>query len=592
MKNNKIIRAIGGIDDELIERAAPKNKKIRNRFVPWLKWVMPVAACLIVAVVIIIVPLLNNNGNNFILNLSSGNVSVRYADKLPNLPSVSNMLIYLTEDELFHKYDTDIFSGTIKEIRNIEIDFNGHTDYRAFAKIKVDDVIRGDIKSGDIVSVLLPVPINVKGLWVEDTDVISQMKAGMSGIFMPLKYDESHYREEAGAKLYFVDIAKYGLLDGERYVFLDTPKNLVFAQWAYESIANATTLYEVKQYINVMLERDRQDFEPMYIGLPVDNFNLAELHNSIEADRRAYSKLSDFFSQYNGVPDMFVFAKVIDTEQIDETPRYSASNNIRQNSSVEILSVIWNRDGSTLETISVTQYLFGGCCADEPTNLLRKGGVYLLPLTYWEQTDTWRIVDDLDVLFEVDDKGRVWSHSKYEDFKRFDGKDANILLEAITAFTSDENFSAAVSRFGLIVRSNWAILMEATFVSVIPMEDKWDNNCYENTFIVDNIISTAENLKQPDTGDEIQLISYSSLTSIHLEQGGWYLIFCAPYEDGAQIDTESIAKINDDGTISEIFTPDDYRRYHRAFEGYNGYTVEQMQKEAERAKAWNESHVK
>lgn len=131
---------------------------------------------------------------------------ISYADKLPDLPSVSNTLAYLTEDELFHSYNTDIFSGTIKEIRNIEIDFNGHADYRAFAKIEVADVIRGEIMPGEIASILLPAPINVKGLWVEDTDVISHMAIGTSGIFMPLKYDESHYREEAGVKLYFIDI--------------------------------------------------------------------------------------------------------------------------------------------------------------------------------------------------------------------------------------------------------------------------------------------------------------------------------------------------------------------------------------------------
>ena len=398
MNNNKIIRTIGGIDDELIERAALKNKKPRNKFTLWLKWILPAAACLIIAVVIT-VPILNNN------------------------------------------------------------------------------------------------------------------------------------------------------------------------------------------------EFDKQDFEPLFIGLPVDNFSLADLHTNNMDYRMAYSKLNDFFTQYNSVPDMFVFVRVIDTEQIDETPSYSASSRIRQNSSVQILSTVWSRDSSTPETLSVTQYLSGGCCADEPTNLLREGGVYLLPLSYGVNSNTWHIGGDLDVLFEVDDKGRVWSHSAYDGFKQFDGEDVNILLEAITTFTSDENFSAAVSRFGLIVRGNWAILMETTFLSVIPAEDRYDNDCYINTFIVDNILSSAaERLSHPAGGDEIEAKSYTTLTSIHLEQSERYLIFYAPDEyGGTQIDTEIIAKINDDDTITELFVAYDY---HRAFEGYNGYTVEQMKEEAERAKAWHEAHVK
>ena len=336
-----------------------------------------------------------------------------------------------------------------------------------------------------------------------------------------------------------------------------------------------------------------QDFEPLFIGLPVDNFSLADLHTDAYVDRFGYSKLSDFFSQYNGVPDIFVFVRVLDTEQIEEKNRYSVNSIVRQNSSVEILSIIWSRDGSATETLSVTQYLFGGCCLDEPTNLLREDGVYLLPLTYWEYTNTWRIVDDLDVLFEVDDKGRVWSHSSYEGFNRFDGEDVRVLLEAIAVYTSDENLSAAISRFGLSVRSEWSMLMEVTYLSATSGKDSFGNDYYGNTFSVDNILSTgAERLPHPVVSEEIKALSYDRITQIHLEIGGRYLIFYPLDEYGGepQIGTGSIAKINDDGTITELFTPPNYS--HRAFEGYNGYTVEQMKEEAERAKAWHERHVK
>ncbi|MCL2604446.1 MAG: hypothetical protein FWD90_08200 [Defluviitaleaceae bacterium] len=44
MKNNKIARLIGGIDNEFVERAAPRTKAVRKR-TAWIKWVMPAAAC-------------------------------------------------------------------------------------------------------------------------------------------------------------------------------------------------------------------------------------------------------------------------------------------------------------------------------------------------------------------------------------------------------------------------------------------------------------------------------------------------------------------------------------------------------------------
>jgi len=135
------------------------------------------------------------------------------------------------------------------------------------------------------------------------------------------------------------------------------------------------------------------------------------------------------------------------------------------------------------------------------------------------------------------------------------------------------------------------IKTEVTHLSVTSGKDKWGNDCYEHIFSVNSILSTAaENLPHPAVGDEIKAISYDRITQIHLEQGGRYLIFYAPGDDGPHIEPGDIAKINDDGTITEIFTPPNYS--HRAFEGYNSYTVEQMKEEAERAKTWHETHVK
>ena len=55
MSNTALLRAIGGVGDDLIERAAPINKAVRSKTVPWtmpwFKWAVPAAACLALVII-------------------------------------------------------------------------------------------------------------------------------------------------------------------------------------------------------------------------------------------------------------------------------------------------------------------------------------------------------------------------------------------------------------------------------------------------------------------------------------------------------------------------------------------------------------
>jgi hypothetical protein len=51
VKDTRYLRAIGDIDDKLVERAAGKRIVMQITFMPWLKRLAPVAACLAVALV-------------------------------------------------------------------------------------------------------------------------------------------------------------------------------------------------------------------------------------------------------------------------------------------------------------------------------------------------------------------------------------------------------------------------------------------------------------------------------------------------------------------------------------------------------------
>ena len=73
---------------------------------------------------------------------------------------------------------------------------------------------------------------------------------------MPIFYnDENSIWKQNNACLVKKDIAEYGFLDGLQYAFLETESGLVFSQETYESIADVTTLNEVEEYIQTMLQK-------------------------------------------------------------------------------------------------------------------------------------------------------------------------------------------------------------------------------------------------------------------------------------------------------------------------------------------------
>lgn len=242
-------KEIGFIDEKYIQEAdIIMGKSILKK--TWIK-IATTAACFVLILGIGIL-LAYNQGDTIKLTDASNKVSAKYVNNVPAIITTGD-LVELSEKELFSKYDTAIFKGRILKVDNIQIDMNGQKEYRAVAQIKVEKVYRGDFKTEDTLSILLPCPIN-GGVWVEDTETVSSMKVGMTGIFMPIKYTEKSYYEANGAKLALKDIADYGFADGERYAFLEKDNNLIFAKWAYKSIEKATTLEEIEVYIEKMVK--------------------------------------------------------------------------------------------------------------------------------------------------------------------------------------------------------------------------------------------------------------------------------------------------------------------------------------------------
>ena len=244
MTNEKLYEVIGNINETHVANAKAQKKHTHNA---WTKW-GAIAACLVLTLVA--VPMIKTQEKISLTDASSG-VTVKYTEDIPNFYSFGK-LVALSEEELFAK-DTEIFKGTIVSIDNIVLDFNGIEQYRAIAKITIENVYRGSAQINKTVSVLLPGPVN-EDLKMEDTETVSAMREGMTGIFMPITYDETSVWQINDSTLALKDIADYGFSAGSRYAFLETDNGVVFAKSAYPSIADVTTLAEIEEYVIRMIK--------------------------------------------------------------------------------------------------------------------------------------------------------------------------------------------------------------------------------------------------------------------------------------------------------------------------------------------------
>lgn len=241
MKNDQILRLLGEVDDRYIEESMMIERKPYQR----LKW----GAGLLIAVAAGFMLFTSNVWNERIpLSTDSTANSVHIVDQSKVTSDISGEnMMDMTEDELFSKWNPVVVRGTVTDIRHIEIDFNGETEYQSLITIHVSNVYRGDEQIGRDLIVRADA-IKETGQ-TTDASVISQVKQGMEGIFMPIPYDDEFVWEQNEATLRLKDIADYGFPDGERYLFLDTPNGLLFERDAYPSLQGLDSLDEVEDWM-------------------------------------------------------------------------------------------------------------------------------------------------------------------------------------------------------------------------------------------------------------------------------------------------------------------------------------------------------
>lgn len=192
---------------------------------------------------------LNQKGNGEVLYAKDG-VTITAVNEVPEMPSNAGMsTMIFNEEEVFTMFDTVAFMGTVKDVKNISMDFNGLKHYRALATIEVEKVYDGDLTVGETISTMLPGPVDTGNVMGADFNITRAMRPGERGIFMPLIYSSDEVWEENGKVLQMKDFARYAIIDTVRFAFVETEEEILFERGTFPGIKDAKTLEEVEAYI-------------------------------------------------------------------------------------------------------------------------------------------------------------------------------------------------------------------------------------------------------------------------------------------------------------------------------------------------------
>ena len=162
-------------------------------------------------------------------------------------------------------------------------------------------------------------------------------------------------------------------------------------------------------------------------GLPAENYILQEQTDANRIVFRTLQELADSADAFIIVPSVREVAPDGDNMQTSIAEYAGTIGDVIRTRQWDDYTI------STGSRILIRQSLIGGCTMDEPNNLLRLGGVYLLPVKFDPYLGAYEVVGDLDVLFELDDKGLIISHSQFSELNKYDGKPFSVLLNDVMA---------------------------------------------------------------------------------------------------------------------------------------------------------------
>lgn len=314
------------------------------------------------------------------------------------------------------------------------------------------------------------------------------------------------------------------------------------------------------------------------IGLPCENFSLADTQSGgAMFDREVFY---DFETMLQFGTEYFAVVRIIDTRTEDS--RYKSGFDY-QISEAYVIENIYNDCG--VDRIQITQSIIENHFCLGTTNLLREGGLYLLPLKH--EYNRWFVVGVMDVLFEVDDKGIVWSHSGFETFNRYDGMSVESLISELKELFADEDYMLANSSFGSALRS--ITLADVTIVDRSDkIKDDYGFECYEYSYTVVEVLSYPEygvsSIKEKETG---KFKVYADMIDEYsFVLGERYLLFLSEYEREVCVNSFMSAKIKDDKIVTPKAEGNKKDFTKNIFEPYDGYKLSELRDIIARIKAW------
>ena len=319
-------------------------------------------------------------------------------------------------------------------------------------------------------------------------------------------------------------------------------------------------------------------------GLPVENFSLANVENGGAMMSRI--AFMNFGAMFEWGADCFAVVKVYDVESTKSNESHSFNEQI---SNAAVLQAIYGcEDFAESIHIQIGQSIIENHFCLGTTNLLRKGGVYLLPLK--QADDKWYIIGDMDVLFEIDDKGRVWSHSDFEDFKRHDGKSIETFIEDLQNMFSDEDFTLANSPFAGTLRG-WTLADIKVTSAKKAATDRSGQPCFRYEFAVNEIFSDPNHENSTPLGKTGRITVYADEPDpIEFIDGNRYLICLDRYEGEIYVNSRMIAEIGNDDTITVIPSYDNSAYLGASiFTPYNGYKISDIRGMVLRIEEWHEA---
>lgn len=214
----EISSALASLDDDLIEECAEMHlryKALRQTRRRAFSFAFTACICIMLAVALLlpgalypVIPLSN----------AQGNVNARYVPGFAVKSfDTNNLYPYKTEQELFAEADL-IFSGTVTEIRQVKMDFDGVVHYYSLITIEVNECFKGT-HSGNIV-------IKSEGFGQYDrtsTDkaLLYELKAEQRGVFLVQTVEQGEMVTTNGCSYDASQMYDARFFDGKRFGFLE-----------------------------------------------------------------------------------------------------------------------------------------------------------------------------------------------------------------------------------------------------------------------------------------------------------------------------------------------------------------------------------